>query len=221
MKNKHENYLKFKSPDSSIIITNMNEDKEQDISVHKKYNKLKNNILAKQDLIHRNEDNANFEDGQDTTNSNPWIIKNLEEFLYYCCPECDNKNQSKNNFINHVLSFHPMAKQYLETIESLKIENLSDCIDEENVENECDIDDFVKSENNEQPVKNYTCNFCNISFCTFKEHWDWHNSGTKQDVKTEPSIENEDQYDDNIVQEDPKEISNPTQEIRRKVSIYT
>ena len=31
MKNKHENYLKFKSPDSSIIITNMNEDKEQDI----------------------------------------------------------------------------------------------------------------------------------------------------------------------------------------------
>ena len=150
MKNKHENYLKFKSPDSSIIITNMNEDKEQDISVHKKYNKLKNNILAKQDLIHRNEDNANFEDGQDTTNSNPWIIKNLEEFLYYCCPECDNKNQSKNNFINHVLSFHPMAKQYLETIESLKIENLSDCIDEENVENECDIDDFVKSENNEQ-----------------------------------------------------------------------
>ena len=202
----------------------MNEDKEQDISVHKKYNKLKNNILAKQDLIHRNEDNANFEDGQDTTNSNPWIIKNLEEFLYYCCPECDNKNQSKNNFINHVLSFHPMAKQYLETIESLKIEDSSDCIDEENVENECDIDDFVKSENNEQPVKTYTCNFCNKYFTTFKEHWDWHNSGTKSVVKTEPYFENEDQsndqYDDSIGQEDSYEIYHQEKEVRRKVSTY-
>ena len=22
---------------------------------------------------------------------NPWMVEELEEFLYYCCPECDEK----------------------------------------------------------------------------------------------------------------------------------
>merc|ERR1712062_390899 len=60
------------------------------------------------------------------------------------------------------------------------------------------------------PVKTYTCNFCNKNFSTFKEHWDWHNSGNKHDVKTEPSSEKEDQsndqYDDSYVQEDSYEV---------------
>ena len=28
---------------------------------------------------------------------NPWTVENLEEFLYFCCPECDERNQSKEN----------------------------------------------------------------------------------------------------------------------------
>ena len=220
--NEREEYQNFiKSPDQSII-TNMNEDKEYDITMQEKYSNLKTvSVLPKQNFgIQRNEKNANFENSRDSTNSSPWIVKSIEEFLYYCCPECNHQDQSKDNFINHVLSFHPNAKKYLETIEILKMEDLSDSVDnEENFEKDCDIEYSVKSENSEQPVKTYTCNFCNKNFSTFKEHWDWHNSGNKHDVKTEPSSEKEDQsndqYDDSYVQEDSYEVQ---EEIIHKVS---
>ena len=50
--------------------------------------------------------------------NNPWSVQKWEEFLYFCCPECDEKSQSKDHFITHALSIHPMAKICLETIES-------------------------------------------------------------------------------------------------------
>ena len=49
--------------------------------------------------------------------NNPWSVRKWEEFLYFCCPECDEKSQSKDNFITHALSIHPMAKICLESIE--------------------------------------------------------------------------------------------------------
>ena len=45
--------------------------------------------------------------------SNPWSARNLDEFLYYCCPECDTKNQSKEVFIKHALDNHPNSKEYI------------------------------------------------------------------------------------------------------------
>ena len=42
---------------------------------------------------------------------NPWSVENLEEFLYFCCPECDEKNQSKDMFIKHALNHHPKSKE--------------------------------------------------------------------------------------------------------------
>ena len=42
---------------------------------------------------------------------NPWDVFNLEEFLYFCCPECDEKNQSKDMFIKHALNHHPKSKE--------------------------------------------------------------------------------------------------------------
>ena len=41
---------------------------------------------------------------------NPWFEKTLEEFLYYCCPECDERNQSKEMFLKHALELHPKSK---------------------------------------------------------------------------------------------------------------
>ena len=35
--------------------------------------------------------------------NNPWTVEHLEEFLYYCCPECDEKSQSKELFLQHAL----------------------------------------------------------------------------------------------------------------------
>ena len=43
----------------------------------------------------------------------PWIVESLEDFLYYCCPECSGRNQSRDDFLQHALKEHPNAKNYL------------------------------------------------------------------------------------------------------------
>ena len=50
--------------------------------------------------------------------NNPWTsIRKWEEFLYFCCPECPEKHQSKELFIDHALKIHPKSKVCLESIE--------------------------------------------------------------------------------------------------------
>ena len=46
--------------------------------------------------------------------SNPWNVP-LEDFLYFCCPECDERNQSKELFVKHALEHHPDAEQSLKS----------------------------------------------------------------------------------------------------------
>ena len=108
----------------------------------------------------------------------PWNVDTLEEFLYYCCPECkDERIQNKADFIKHALEEHPKSKVSVTKIIQVKKENpseldqgqnLSDGIDIKTFENECDIEYFVKSETN--------------------EHWDWHSSETKHYIKAESSL---------------------------------
>ena len=43
----------------------------------------------------------------------PWSVKHLEDFLYYCCPECDNREHSKDSFLQHAFEQHPDAKEIL------------------------------------------------------------------------------------------------------------
>ena len=43
--------------------------------------------------------------------ANPWQVQNLEEFLYYCCPECDVKSKDTQAFIEHALTSHEQAQQ--------------------------------------------------------------------------------------------------------------
>ena len=45
----------------------------------------------------------------------PWSVTNLEEFLYFCCPECDVRDQSREDFIQHALNCHPTARKHIET----------------------------------------------------------------------------------------------------------
>ena len=44
---------------------------------------------------------------------NYWIVECLEDFLYYCCPECNNRQQSRHNFLQHAINEHPEAKTHL------------------------------------------------------------------------------------------------------------
>ena len=42
-----------------------------------------------------------------------WNVESVEDFLYYVCPECDEKSQSRENFVNHALNQHPVSKIYI------------------------------------------------------------------------------------------------------------
>ena len=49
-----------------------------------------------------------------STLPNPWSVAKLEEFLYFCCPECDAKFSAKEPFVLHAFSTHPRSKECLE-----------------------------------------------------------------------------------------------------------
>ena len=49
---------------------------------------------------------------------NPWSVNNLDVYLFYCCPECNEKfdflqNKSKDLFLEHALKQHNKAKDCL------------------------------------------------------------------------------------------------------------
>ena len=41
-----------------------------------------------------------FEDFEFEDKFNPWTVKSLDDFLFYCCPECDHKTKTKSLFID-------------------------------------------------------------------------------------------------------------------------
>ena len=45
----------------------------------------------------------------DITN-NPWAVEAVEDFLYFCCPECDVRNRTKEEFFQHAFEHHPKSK---------------------------------------------------------------------------------------------------------------
>ena len=51
---------------------------------------------------------------------NPWDVKSLEEFRYYCCPSCPSKNVDKTNFIKHAVTTHPESQSTIEGLEDNK-----------------------------------------------------------------------------------------------------
>ena len=51
---------------------------------------------------------------------NPWNVQSLEEFRYYCCPECPSKNVNKTDFIKHAVISHPESQSTIERLEDNK-----------------------------------------------------------------------------------------------------
>ena len=45
--------------------------------------------------------------------NHPWAVSNLEEFHFYCCPECDLKEHAKDKFVKHALEHHSESKHHL------------------------------------------------------------------------------------------------------------
>ena len=38
--------------------------------------------------------------------SNPWVVSSIFDFNCFCCPECDDKSKSKQDFVNHASIYH-------------------------------------------------------------------------------------------------------------------
>ena len=49
---------------------------------------------------------------------NPWNVVNLEQFLYYCCPECNEKDRTKDSFLEHAVTHHSKIKEFLQNFQS-------------------------------------------------------------------------------------------------------
>jgi hypothetical protein len=80
---------------------------------------------------------------------NPWAVDHLEEFLFFCCPECPDKISTKASFINHALIEHPKAREVIPAIEIaddndeeiIKDSSKTESEDEYDKDNEDDQDD--------------------------------------------------------------------------------
>ena len=53
---------------------------------------------------------------------NPWTVDAVNDFSYFCCPECDFKSKNVPTFINHAAKNHPNAKEFCDSHDLLKQE---------------------------------------------------------------------------------------------------
>ena len=44
---------------------------------------------------------------------NPWEASSIFDFSYFCCPECDAKSQSKQDFVDHASNYHTWVRLML------------------------------------------------------------------------------------------------------------
>ena len=82
--------------------------------------------------------------------TNPWIVTKIQDFLYFCCPECDVREpiNSKEDFFKHAIENHPKAKYYLEELIKNEPDNLELGGDENNWHfDEYHTSDFLEGDN--------------------------------------------------------------------------
>ena len=53
--------------------------------------------------------------------TNPWHSNNLEDYLYYCCQECDVKTKDHVEFYSHAIQNHVRAKEVFSTEKTIKL----------------------------------------------------------------------------------------------------
>ena len=41
---------------------------------------------------------------------NPWLVENLDDFNFLCCPECAYKSKDDGAFMDHAIENHPKSK---------------------------------------------------------------------------------------------------------------
>ena len=74
---------------------------------------------------------------------NPWAVDSLDNFSFYCCPECDIRSQNKQEFINHAFSKHPEGAPALYLIKDQTVQGVNFPLNEE-LKVESDIKDEIE-----------------------------------------------------------------------------
>ena len=68
------------------------------------------------DIDQKVDDNLFNQSWSDSLNTmkeeNPWDISSIFDLVYFCCPECECKSQSKQEFIMHAANNHPWVSLY-------------------------------------------------------------------------------------------------------------
>ena len=78
---------------------------------------------------------------------NPWSsASKLEDFQYFLCPECNEKEKLKEDFVKHALGQHKLAANYISEL-IVKEEFFESNNDENNVEYSSDIEDESNNTN--------------------------------------------------------------------------
>ena len=59
---------------------------------------------------------------------NPWQVSNLDEFLFYCCPQCDHRAKDHQEFVVHAINEHEEAREVLlkVKVEAVQLEQLEE-----------------------------------------------------------------------------------------------
>ena len=156
----------------------------------------------------------------ESDSNDQWRVSSVDDFLLYCCPDCDLKEKNKEEFIKHALSQHPMSANHLgqiiikeELFEDYSSELKNEIVTEYNDEFQNDnADDFytdilpepeINITTNEsitqivhEGKKKWTCNICHNLFTikqSAKQHvLNIHKGSEQQDVKDQHElIENE------------------------------
>ena len=66
---------------------------------------------------------------------NPWDVSNIQEFLYYNCPECETRMKDSQLFIQHALDNHELSKAYLnKTVVEMVSQYQDDSISDHEIE---------------------------------------------------------------------------------------
>ena len=103
--------------------------------------------------------------------SNPWEVSNLECFQYYCCPECDQRHQSKQVFLQHALEQHPKSIRPIEKMQ--EITNIKSKTNNKKGHHSCNIcgNQFTSAQRWANHLKTihgdskpFKCHICNMGF---------------------------------------------------------
>ena len=166
---------------------------------------------------------------------NPWNVKDIDQFLNYCCPECDIKQKTKSEFIAHAIYVHPNSRYYLplfdledekeeqQIIDPKEETNVSDLefiedIDEDNIESPDPLDTKLGDlEFKEEIIEDrYESSFEPPKKKLRNEHKNSDKSGVEYEIKVnEPKVLNGD------VPKGPKRLERPSKyESFQEVKMY-